>query len=50
MKVSLGWTLGNTSLQKGWLSTGISSPGEVVESPSLDVFKGHLDVELGDMI
>ena len=26
-KVSLGWMLGNTSLQKGWLNTGIGSPG-----------------------
>ena len=26
-QVSLGWTLGNTSLQKGWLNTGIGSPG-----------------------
>ena len=25
-KVSLGWTLGSTSLQKGWLNTGIGSP------------------------
>jgi len=26
-KVSLGWMLGNSSLQKGWLNTEIGSPG-----------------------
>ena len=26
-RVSLGWLSGNTSLQKGLLSTGIGSPG-----------------------
>ena len=26
-RVSLGWISGNTSLDKGWLSTGIGSPG-----------------------
>jgi len=39
---SLGWTLGNTSLQKELLSTGIGSLGKW--------FKNLLDVVLGDMI
>ena len=27
LKLHQGWMLGNTSLQKGWLNTGIGSPG-----------------------
>ena len=46
----LGWMLGNTSLQKGWLNTGIGSPGRWLSHHSWMCFKSCLDVVLRDMI
>ena len=46
----LGWMLVNTSLQKGWLNTGIGSPGRWLSHHSWMRFKSCLDVVLRDMI
>jgi len=46
----LNWKLGKISLLKEWSSIGIGCPREMIESPSLEVFKKHVDVALRDMV
>ena len=42
--------IGKMSLLKEWWDIGTGCPREVVESPSLKVFKKHVDVALWDMV
>ena len=49
----LGWISGNTSVQKGLLSTGMGCPGRWLShvlNTSLHVFNNRLDVVLRAMI
>ena len=48
-KEGSGWTLGNTTTLKEWSGAGMGFHGEVVESPTLEVFKERLHVVLRDV-
>jgi len=45
----LDYVLGKISLLKEWSDIGTGCPGEVVEFPSLEVFRKCVDVALQDM-
>jgi len=48
----LDWILGKISLLKEWSDSAYWNrlPREVVESPSLEMFKKHVDVALQHMV
>lgn len=46
----LDWTLGKISSLKGWSGQQHRLPRVVMKSPSLEMFKNHMDVALGDKV
>ena len=46
----LGWILGKNLFSKGFWRHWHRLPREVVESPSLELFKKHVDVALRDVV
>jgi len=49
-RFGLDWIWGKISFLKEWSDVGNRLPREVVEAPSLEVFKKHIDMTFRDMV